>query len=102
MKAPCLTAEIMNDDDMLALAINELLLGSPAVRKLSKRVRHAQDHLQKVVERRAWKRYLRLEEIINDRTSRETDILVRWAFEAGKRHGVALGVRLVTCPEGSR
>ena len=99
MKAPCLTADIMNDDDALAMAVNELLLGSPVVRKLSKRVRHAQDRLQKVMERRAWKRYLRLEEIINDRTSRETDILVRWAFEAGKRRGVALGVQLVSCPE---
>jgi hypothetical protein len=99
MKAPSLNAEIMNDDDMLALAINELLLGSPAVRKLSKRVRRGQDRLERAVDRRAWKQYLKLEEIINDRTSRETDILVRWAFEAGKRHGVALGVQLVSCPE---
>jgi hypothetical protein len=45
-----------------------------------------------------WKRYLRLEEIINDRTSRETDLLIRWAFEAGKRHGIEVGVKLVTCP----
>jgi hypothetical protein len=99
MRAPCLTADIMNDDDALALAVNELLLGSPIVRKLSKRVRRGQDHLERAVDRRAWKQYLKLEEIINDRTSRETDILVRWAFEAGKRHGVALGVQLVSCPE---
>jgi hypothetical protein len=36
---------------------------------------------------------------VNDRTSRETDLVVRWAFAAGKRHGVALGVQLVTDPE---
>jgi hypothetical protein len=98
MKAPCLTAEIMNDDDALALAINELLLRSPAIRKLSNRVRRGQDRLERAVDRRAWKRYLKLEEVTNDRTSRETDLLVRWAFEAGKRHGVALGVQLVSCP----
>jgi hypothetical protein len=57
------------------------------------------EDLQRAVNRRAWKTYLRLEEITNDRTSRETDMLVRWAFEAGKRHGVALGGRLVTCRE---
>jgi hypothetical protein len=99
MKAPCLTTDIMNDDDALAMAINELLLGSPVVRKLSKRVRRGQDRLERAVDRKAWKLYLRLEELVNDRTSRETDLLVRWAFDAGKRHGVALGVQLVSCPE---
>ncbi len=99
MKTPCLTAAIMNDDDALALALQELLLGSKVVRRLSKRVRRGQDRLQDAVDRKAWKRYLKLEQLVNDRTSRETDLLIRWAFEAGKRHGVALGVRLVTCPE---
>jgi hypothetical protein len=99
MKAPCLTAAIMNDDDALAMAINELLLGSKAIRKLGERVLRAQDRLQKAVGRKAWARYLKLEEWVNDRTSRETDLLVRWAFEAGKRHGIALGVRLVSCPD---
>jgi hypothetical protein len=102
MKAPCLSAAVVNDDDALALTINELLLGSKVIRKLSKRVRRAQDRLERVVDRRAWKRYLRLEETINDRTSRETDLLVRWAFDAGKRHGVALGVQLVSCPRETR
>jgi|SRR5580658_6914143 hypothetical protein len=99
MKTMCLTAAIVNDDDALAMAINELLLGSKTIRRLSKRVRRGQERLQQVVDRRAWNRYLRLEGIINDRTSRETDLIVRWAFEAGKRHGIALGVRLVSCPE---
>jgi len=99
MKTPCLTAAIVNDDDALAMAVNDLLLGSKTIRKLSKRVRHGQERLQLVVDRRAWKRYLRLEELVNDRTNRETDVIIRWAFEAGKRHGIALGVRLVSCSE---
>jgi len=89
----------MNDDDALAVAVNELLLGSKSIRRLSKRVLRAQDRLQKAVDRRAWKRYLRLEVIGNDRTSQEMDLIIRWAFEAGKRHGIALGVRLVSCPK---
>jgi predicted nucleic acid-binding Zn-ribbon protein len=99
MKTPCLTAAIVNDDDALAVAMNELLLGSKTIRKLSKRVRRTQERLQQVVDRKAWKRYLKLEELVNDRTSQETDRIVRWAFEAGKRHGIALGVQLVSCPE---
>jgi len=98
MKTPCLTPEIVADDDALALAIQDMLLGSRAMRKLTKMVRRAQDRLQRVVNRKAWAKYMVLEEHVNDRASQEVDVLVRWAFEAGKRHGVALGVQLVSCP----
>ena len=53
MKAPCLTAAIVNDDDALAMAINELLLGSKAIGKLSKRVRRGPDRLERAVDRQA-------------------------------------------------
>ncbi|MGH7295919.1 MAG: hypothetical protein ACRELB_13335 [Polyangiaceae bacterium] len=98
MKSPCLTPEIVADDDALALAIQDRLLGSGAMRRLTRRVRRAQDRLQRVVNREAWARYMVLEEHVNDRSSQEVDLLIRWAFEAGKRHGVAVGVRLVSCP----
>jgi predicted nucleic acid-binding Zn-ribbon protein len=101
MKTPCLTAAIADDDDALAVAVNELLMRSKTIRRLSNRIRRAQERLQEVVDRRAWERYLRLEEIINDRTNRESDLIIRWAFEAGKRHGVSLGVQLVSCPEAA-
>jgi len=98
MKTPCLTPEIVADDDALALAIHEFLLGSKKMRKLSRRVRRAQGRLHRVVDGRAWRVYLRLEEAVNDRDGLEGDLLIRWAYEAGKRHGVALGVQLVSCP----
>jgi hypothetical protein len=102
MKPVCLTPEIMADDNALALAIQEMLLGSRAMRKLTKMVRRAQDRLQRVVNRKAWARYMVLEEHVNDRASQEVELLIRWAYEAGKRHGVVLGVRLVSCPASSR
>jgi hypothetical protein len=52
VKAPGLTAATVNDDDALALAVNELLLGSKVSGKLSKRVRRGQDRLERVVDRR--------------------------------------------------
>jgi hypothetical protein len=73
-----------------------------AIRRLGKRVRRGQDRLERAVDRKAWARYLKLEELVNDRTSEETTLLIRWAFEAGQRHGVALGVQLVTCPRETR
>jgi hypothetical protein len=98
MKPVCLTPEIMADDNALALAIQEMLLGSRAMRKLSRRVRRAADRLHRVVNRKAWAKYMVLEEVVNDRATQEVELLVRWAYEAGRRHGVALGVRLVSCP----
>lgn len=98
MKSPCLTPEIMADDDALALAVEELLLGTRVIRKLTRRVRRAADRLQRVVNRRAWARYMLLEEVVNNRASQEVELLIRWAYEAGTRHGVALGVRLISCP----
>jgi hypothetical protein len=100
-RIPVLTAEILADADALSTMIGELLVSTKTYRKLSKRVRRAQDRLQKVVTDKAWKRYMRLEEVVNERTGEETDTLVRWAFEAGVRHRVALGVRLVTMPLAS-
>jgi hypothetical protein len=98
MKTPCLTPEIMADDDALALAIQDVLLASRTMRKLTRRVRRAADRLQRVMNRKAWARYMVLEERVNDRTSQEVELLVRWAYQAGRRHGVALGVQLVSCP----
>ncbi len=95
-RTPCLTSDIMADDDALALMIDELTLGSKRVRKLSKKVRRAQDRLRKVVKSKAWAKYMKLEQIVNHRAGEEVNLLVRWAFEAGKRHGVAVGVGLVT------
>ena len=79
MNAPCLTADIMNDDDALAMAVNELLLGSKTIRRLSKRVRRGQERLQEVVDRRAWNRYLRLEGIINDLDRTRPEVVGRFA-----------------------
>jgi hypothetical protein len=64
---------------------------------LTRRVRRAADCLQRVVNPKAWARYMVLEEHVNDRASQEVEILIRWAYDAGKPHGVALGVRLVSC-----
>lgn len=49
MKTPCLTAAIVNDDDALATAINELLLGSKTIRRLP-----SESDVRKSVFKRSW------------------------------------------------
>ena len=84
MKAPCLCPDTVADDDALAMAINDLLLNSKVVRKLGRKVRHAQERLRRRVGDRGWAAYLRLEQIMNQRAADEAFILVRWAYEAGR------------------
>lgn len=97
MDVPNLTPEIMSDHDALSDMINKLLLASKKMGKLTKRVVRAQDRLHRVVGRRAWAKYMMLEEVVNERAGHEMDVIIRWAFDAGRRHGIALGVRLVSC-----
>jgi hypothetical protein len=80
VKTLCLTPEIMGDDDALALAIQDVLVKSRAMRKLTRRVRRAQDRLKRVVNGKAWARYMVLEEHVNDRASQEVELLVRQAY----------------------
>ena len=84
MKAPCLCPDVVADDDVLALAIDKMLLRSTKLRKLSRKVRRAQERLRRALDDRSWRVYLRLEEIVNHRVAVEGEALVRWAFEAGR------------------
>jgi len=38
-----------------------------------------------MMSRDAWKTYLRLEEVVNERAFIEGNLLVKWAFKSGRR-----------------
>ncbi len=85
MKTPRLTRKILTDEDALGLAIDEVLLGSKPFRQVSRRVRNVQRKLRRMMSRDAWKTYLRLEEVVNERAFIEGNLLVEWAFKSGRR-----------------
>ncbi len=82
---PRLTKKIVRDDLRLSDAIIAVLTRDKARRPMMKAILRAQRKLQRAVSPVAWKLYLRLEEIVNDRASHEQDLLVRWAFREGCR-----------------
>ena len=85
MKTPCLTKKILNDEDALGLAIDEVLLRSRPWRKLNRRVRKLQREMRRMMNRGAWVTYLQLEEVVNERAFIEGNLLVKWAFKSGRR-----------------
>ena len=75
---------LLSDDAALDDAISDVLGRSDEYRRLSKRVRRAQDALQRTVNRKAWLLYLRLEEVVNDRVAFETRLIARWALRQAR------------------
>ena len=86
MKAPKLTKEIVRDDLALSDAIIAVLSNSKGRRKLTKTILRLGHKLRRAVSPEAWRVYLRLEEVVNDRESADQDTLVRWAFKQGRKH----------------
>ena len=82
MKSPSLTSKIMNDEDALGLAIDEVLLRSKSWHNLNRRVRKVQRKMRRLMNYDAWVTYLQLEEIVNERAFIEGNLLVKWAFES--------------------
>jgi hypothetical protein len=85
MKRVKLTRKIVKDHLGPSDPIVAVLERDEGRRPMTKAILRAQRKLQKSVSSDAWKLYLRLEELVNDRASREQDVLTRWAFREGRR-----------------
>jgi hypothetical protein len=66
-KPPNLTKKILANADALGLAVDDLLLRSKTFRRASRHVRKLQRKLRRKMTRDAWRLYLHLEEVVNDR-----------------------------------
>jgi hypothetical protein len=77
--------DYVTDGEALALVIDGVLRSSSKIREQSRKIRKAQDRLRKMVKPEAWAHFLTLESMMNDRSSLEVELLVKWAFTAGVR-----------------
>lgn len=85
--APRLTAKDFRDDAALAEAIYRVLGGQRGRQARSRKMRQLQPTLRRLVDDKAWRAYLSIEEAANDRADRELLVVARWAFLAGLRAG---------------
>jgi len=75
----------LTDEEIVAVVVDGVLAGSKPIRKLTKKILRAQRELHKTVKGNAWRVYLKLEELTNERADIQADLLVTWAFTAGAR-----------------
>jgi hypothetical protein len=85
VKTPKLSAKKLKDQEALGDAIDKVLLASKPWQKTTKKVQKAGHKLRRLASYDAWMMYLSLEEIVNERAAVENGLLVRWAFEQGRR-----------------
>lgn len=77
--------DLIDTDEAIGIVSDGILIGTPSLRKLTKQVLQAQRKLRKAVDDDGWKKYLKLEEIVNERASAQSEILMRWALAHGSR-----------------
>lgn len=81
---PRLTAEIVEDDDVLAEITGDVLVQDAGLRALSHQIVLAQEVVQEEVGDDAWAAYLDLESLVNERAEQASLLLARWAFKEGR------------------
>jgi hypothetical protein len=77
--------ETITADEALDLVIDAVLIGNDGLRELTKQILKAQKNLRHAVDDDAWKVFLRLEELLNERTSAQMELLLRWGLAHGSR-----------------
>jgi hypothetical protein len=78
-------ADLVSADEAIEFVIDAVMLGSKPLQKFTKKVLKAQERLRNAVDDDGWKKYLKLEEVVNERASMQMELLVRWALAHGSR-----------------
>lgn len=84
------TKRIIDADEPPEKVLDTLIeqaLASPGLSKLSARIRRAQQKLRGVVDPDAWRRYLAVEEVANERLDIALTATARAAYAAGLQAG---------------
>ena len=82
---PDLSVEIIEDDELLAAAVDAIVLRDPEARRLHHEIAIVEEMFKDLTGSSEWNLYLRIDEL---RGARSADLLVvvaRWAFTAGVR-----------------
>jgi hypothetical protein len=77
------------DDDYLDALVMDVLYADDELSLLDQRLLRRQDRLRQIVSERAWRRYLRVEEIVTLKLDFALTNVARSAFVAGWRGGRA-------------
>jgi len=88
---PDLDPGIVEDEELLWEAIDELLLATPQLCRLQQWIADWQVVLRACTDAEGWATYLLIEELTNERAELALVAVARWAFEQGVRSGGCQG-----------
>jgi hypothetical protein len=77
--------DLIDADEALDLICDAVLIGNDTLRKLTKNILKEQKKLRHAVDDDGWKAYLKLEELVNERASKQMELLLRWGLAHGSR-----------------
>lgn len=79
-RVPKLTSAIITNDDALHGALDQLLLATPNLRRLTRDIGRLQAQLRRRLGDAEWAAYLALEERVNARATSMLEVVARWSF----------------------
>jgi hypothetical protein len=77
--------DIITADEAIDIVIDAVLIGNDTLRKQTKHILKQQKKLRHAVDDDAWKVFLKLEELVNERASAQAELLLRWGLSHGSR-----------------
>ena len=83
---PVLTPEVVADDELLAMAVDDLVGADLDARVRMQEVFVYAEALRATLDENTWRTFLRYDEIANARFSELLLAASRWAFNEGRRH----------------
>lgn len=87
VKLPTLDTRILDDEDALTWAIDELLQADDNYQRLTGKILRVQKRLRTLASDESFAAYIRLEEAVNARFGDALVVVARWAFLAGLHSG---------------
>ena len=83
---PVLDPAVIEDEELLALAVDAVILADPVARVRSGEIAQYQAWLRAIVDDETWRLYLEVESRQNERFADLALATARWAFSEGRRH----------------
>ncbi|MCA9622170.1 MAG: hypothetical protein KC731_24270, partial [Myxococcales bacterium] len=84
---PDLDPSIVEDDELLWEAIDQLLVDDPQLRRLQRWIADWQVVLRSSTDGEGWRVYMLIEELANEKAELALTTVARWAFEHGVKSG---------------
>lgn len=83
---PILSEAIVQDDEDLAAAVDEVVRGDADAAAIAEEIASVREDLRQELVPEAWRTFLRIDELSSAKLSDLLVVIARWAFTEGQQH----------------